>query len=112
MPGSRFESNTRLELAKIQVQFEREPKNVVERIAHDVLASVTGFFVNLRMWKEEQRPFDVAFSTDLDDQLSSRAKRVVGDEVTRIQNEIRAKVNDRIAAKRKEVEELYQKKRA
>jgi len=36
----------------------------------------------------------------------------VGDEVARIQADIRAKVNARIAAKRKEVEALFEKKRA
>ncbi|OGU66562.1 MAG: hypothetical protein A3C56_03205 [Ignavibacteria bacterium RIFCSPHIGHO2_02_FULL_56_12] len=111
VPGNRFTSDTRVDFGGMKMQFEREAKNVVERIVHDVLNSVSGFFVSLRMWKPEGRAFDVAFATDLDDQLSSRTKKVVGDEIARLQNEIRQKLNERIAQKRKEVEGLIQSKR-
>jgi dsDNA-specific endonuclease/ATPase MutS2 len=64
------------------------------------------------VWRNDRGAIDVAFATDLDDQISARARKAVGDEVARIQADIRAKVNARIAAKRKEVEALYEQKRA
>jgi uncharacterized coiled-coil protein SlyX len=82
----------------------------VERIVRDVLASIKGFNVNLHMWRNENK-FDVAFATDLDDQLASRTKKVLGDEIAKIQNDLRNKLNAKIAEKRAEVEKLYNEKR-
>ncbi len=62
------------------------------------------------MWNPGDK-FDVAFTTDLDDQLTSRAKKVIGDEIARIQNDLRNQLNQRIAAKRKEYETLFNQKR-
>ena len=83
---------------------------LVERIVRYVLASVMGFNVNLRMWQNEDK-FVVAFATDLDDQVTSRTKRVIGDEVAKIQNDLRNKLNAKIAAKRQEVEKLLAEKK-
>ncbi len=109
-PGNQFDSNTRIDFRGLRIVFDAAPKNNVERIAHDVLAAISGFFVNLRMWKDADK-FDVAFSTDLDDQLASRTKKVLGDELAKLQNEIRARVDGAIAAKRREVMALYDQKR-
>jgi uncharacterized protein (TIGR03545 family) len=110
VPGNKFESTAKVSFANITMAFEREPKNMVERIMKDVLASIRSFQVALRLWNTGGK-FDVAIATDLDDQIASRAKKVVGDEVARIQNEIRTKVNERVAAKRKEFETLFNQKR-
>ena len=83
---------------------------LVERIVRYVLASVMGFNVNLRMWRNKDK-FVVAFATDLDDQLTSRTKQVIGDEVAKIQNDLRNKLNAKIAAKRQEVEKLLAEKK-
>jgi uncharacterized protein (TIGR03545 family) len=112
VPGNRFDAVARVDIERMQLTFEREARNLVERIVRDVLTSVDGFFVSLRLWKNDRGSVDLAFATDLDDQLSQRARKAVGDEVARIQAEIRAKVNAQIAAKRKEVEALYEQKRA
>lgn len=56
-------------------------------------------------------PVDVALITDLDDQLAARTKKVIGDELTRLQNDIRAKVNQRIAEKRAEFERIFNQKK-
>jgi uncharacterized coiled-coil protein SlyX len=62
------------------------------------------------MWRNEDK-FDVAFTTDLDDQLTSRTKQVIGDEAAKIQNDLRNKLNSKIAEKRQEVEELFGEKK-
>lgn len=110
VPGNRFESTSKIAFANITMVFEHEPKNTVERIVKDVLASLNGFNVTLRLWNSDGK-FDLAFATDLDDQIASRIKKVIGDEVARIQNEIRSKVNARIAEKRKEFEALFNQKK-
>jgi uncharacterized coiled-coil protein SlyX len=62
------------------------------------------------MWRNEDT-FDVAFTTDLDDQLTSRTKQVIGDEVAKIQNDLRNKLNSKIAEKRQEIEKLIAEKK-
>jgi uncharacterized protein (TIGR03545 family) len=110
VPGNKFESNTGIQFSNLTFVFGAEPKNTVERIVRDVLLSVKAFHINLRMWNTTGT-FDVAFTTDLDDQLTSRSKKVVGDEIARLQNDLRDKLNQRIAEKRKEFENLFNQKR-
>jgi uncharacterized coiled-coil protein SlyX len=94
----------------MNLSFDRDPNGLVERIVRDMLASVKGFNINLRMWRNEDT-FDVAFTTDLDDQLTSRTKQVIGDEVAKIQNDLRNKLNSKIAEKRQEIEKLIAEKK-
>jgi uncharacterized protein (TIGR03545 family) len=110
VPGNHFDSNTKIVFKNLTLVFQRDPSGIVERIVLDVLASIKGFNVNLRMWRNENK-FDIAFSTDLDDQLASRTKKVIGDELTKIQNDLRNKLNAKIAEKRAEVEKLFNEKR-
>jgi uncharacterized protein (TIGR03545 family) len=110
VPGNHFDSNTKIVFNNLTIVFQHEPNSLVERIVRDVLASIKGFNVNLHMWRNENK-FDVAFATDLDDQLASRTKKVLGDEIAKIQNDLRNKLNAKIAEKRAEVEKLYNEKR-
>ncbi len=110
VPGNKFNSNTGINFTNMSLEFNREPKGIVERIVRDVLAPITGFKVNLRMWKSENK-FDVAFETDLDDRLASRTKQVIGAEIEKIRRDIQNKLNAKIAEKRAEAENLYNEKR-
>jgi uncharacterized protein (TIGR03545 family) len=112
IPGNKLNATTQVDFERLKVSFDRDSRNLVERIVHDVLSSIDAFFVNLRVWRNDRGAIDMAFVTDLDDQISARARKAVGDEVARIQADIRAKVNAQIAAKRKEVESLYEQKKA
>jgi uncharacterized protein (TIGR03545 family) len=110
VPGNHFDSNAKIVFKNMDLSFDRDPSGMVERIVRDVLVSVKGFSVDLRMWRNEDK-FDVAFATDLDDQLASRTKQVIGDEVSKIQNDLRNKLNAKIAEKRQEVEKLFAEKK-
>jgi uncharacterized protein (TIGR03545 family) len=110
VPGNRFDSDTKIQFSNLKFVFAAEPKNTVERIVREVLQSVASFRVGLRMWNPGDK-FNIAFTTDLDDQITSRAKKVLGDEIARIQNDLQNKLNQRIAEKRKEYESLLNQKR-
>lgn len=110
IPGDRFDTNVKLAFRGFALAFDRAAQNDIERITRDVLASITGFTVGLRMWNTGG-PLDVALSTDLDDQLAARTKKVIGDELARLQNDIRAKVDQRIAEKRAEFERIFNQKK-
>jgi uncharacterized protein (TIGR03545 family) len=110
VPGDHFDADIKLTFRDLALSFDRPPRNDVERIARDVLASITGFNVALRLWNTGG-PLNVALSTDLDDQLAARTKKVFGDELARLQNDIRAKVNQRIAEKKAEFEKVFNQKK-
>jgi uncharacterized protein (TIGR03545 family) len=110
VPGNQFDSNLKVDFRNLTLVFDRPPKNDLERIAGDVLASISAFGVQLRLWNTGG-PFNVAFSTDLDDQLAARTKRVIGDELARLQNQIRSRIDQRIAAKRAEFDNLFNQKK-
>jgi uncharacterized protein (TIGR03545 family) len=110
VPGDHFDSNIKLAFRDLTFVFDRTPQGDIERITRDVLAGITGFNVGLRLWNTSG-PLDVALTTDLDDQLAARTKKVVGDEFTKLQNDIRAKVDQRIAEKRAEFEKLFSQKK-
>ena len=110
VPGNRIEASTTATFSNVTVVFDQNPRNDVERIVRDVLAGIKKFQVKLRMWNTGG-PFDVAFSTDLDGQIAARTKQVIGAEIARLQNEVRAKLNQRIAEKRQEYEKLFNEKK-
>jgi uncharacterized protein (TIGR03545 family) len=110
VPGNHFDSNTKIIFNNMNIAFDRDPNGLVERIVRDVLAPIKGFNVNLRMWSNEDK-FDVAFETDLDDQLASRTKQVIGAEVAKIQNDLQNKLNAKIAEKQQELEKLFAEKK-
>lgn len=111
VPGSRFDSRTRLRFSGVKMQFEAEPKNTIERIVRNVLQGVTAFEVSLRLWNTGDH-FDVALSTDLADQISARIKDALGAEFTKLQNDLRSKLDGIIKGKRQEFEKLYASKKA
>lgn len=110
VPGRVFDANVGMKFDDMTLEFERSPKNDVERIVRDVLEGVKGFDLGLRVWNTKGA-FDVALTTNLDDQLAARTRKVIGDEIVRLQNELRAKVNQRIAEKRQEFERLFNQKK-
>jgi uncharacterized protein (TIGR03545 family) len=111
LPGSELESSAAIAFRNMAVSFDREPKSTIERIVHDVLAPTSAFHVRLRAWKKGGGPFDISFTTDLDEMLAARTKQVLGEELTKIQNDVKAKIDAQIASKRAQLEKAYGAKR-
>ncbi len=109
--GSDFEGTAGLRVSNVSIEFERPARTVVERLTEQVLRSVKQFQLNLRLWEKDQA-LRIALQTDLDDQLANETRRVIGEEVDRIQRELKAKLDQKIAAKRQEFQRIYQQKRA
>ncbi len=110
VPGNTFDSETKIQFSGLNFVFQTQPKNAIERIVQEVLQSVKSFGVTLRMWDPGNK-FNVAFSTDLDQQLASRAKSVLGNELAGFENNLRDKLNQQIAQKKKEYEALLTQKK-
>lgn len=110
VPGNSFDSNTKIQFSNLNFVFESQPKNTVESIVRQVLQSVNGFNVDLRMW-DVGGQFKVAFTTDLDQQLATRARSVIGNEVAALENNLRSKLNQAIAKREQEYETLLAQKR-
>lgn len=110
IPGNAFDANVALTFRNMTMEFMAEPRNLGERLARQLLSGVKGFDAGLRLWKTESG-VDMAFTTNLDDQFASGVKAVLGAELEKLQNDIRAKVEGAIAGKQKEFEAFYVKKR-
>jgi len=110
VPGSSFDAQASLDFSNLHLEFNAEPRNLGERLARSILSGVKGFDAGLRLWKKEGG-VDVAFTTDLDEQFAGGITAALGAELTKLQNEIRAKVEAAVAAKRQEFEALYARKR-
>lgn len=110
VPGRRIEGNVLVTLANVTLVFERNPRNDVERIVRDVLAGIKTVQLRLRLWNTDG-PFRIAFSTDLDNLIAARTKQVLGAEIARLKNELRTKLNQRVAQKRQEYEKLFADKK-
>jgi uncharacterized protein (TIGR03545 family) len=108
--GSAFDARTKMHFANITMEFTREPSNIGERLAREVLKGVTGFDAELRLWKREGG-VDVAFTSDLDAQFAARAREALGAELSRLQADLHARVDAAIAQQRQELESLYNTKK-
>jgi uncharacterized protein (TIGR03545 family) len=110
VPGNQFDADAQIALSGVTVEFERDPRNTVERLVRDVLQSITAFGIKLRFWRKD-RSLNVAFETDLDNLLAERTRRVIGEEVAKIRNDLKSKLDEKIRAKRAQVEGLLNQKR-
>ena len=111
IPGQSFDAKTNLDFRTMAISYATAPSNVGERLAREVLDGVNGFDVDLRLWNSPEG-FKAALATDLDEQFASRVKAVIGAELTKLQADIRGRVNVFVNAKRKEFEAIYTAKRA
>ncbi|RPH37341.1 TIGR03545 family protein, partial [bacterium] len=110
VPGNAFDSRANLHFSNLQVVFDTAARNLGERLAREVLGSIKGFDADVRVWNPGSG-MDIALATNLDALIASRLKDVAGAEITRLQNEMKAKVEAKIAAKRAEAEKIFAQKR-
>jgi hypothetical protein len=111
VPGNRLDAVTRLGIGGFRLKYAGEARGTVERLVREVLGGINAFDVQLRFWNTNG-PFDVALKTDLDDRIAARVKEVIGAEVARLQNELRAKFDAKVSEKRREVEQFVAAKTA
>ena len=110
VPGDRLDSHARIDFSGMKVEFAAEPRNEVEKLVRDVLEGIKAFDVDLRLWGEVGK-FDVALATDLDDQIAARVTAVLGAEVARLRDQLRAKLDEKIDAQRREFEKFFAEKK-
>ncbi|OGU56383.1 MAG: hypothetical protein A2V66_06040 [Ignavibacteria bacterium RBG_13_36_8] len=106
VPGNGFDSRIDIDLSNFTLQFETEPRSIVERLAREVLEGIKGFNVKMRLWNTGGT-FKVALSTDLDNLLSQRLMNVIGAEIANLQNQLRDKFNAIVNQKRAEFDQFY-----
>lgn len=109
LPANSFDISAGFKLSRFTLQFDTEPKNIFESIVRQVLERVKDFNVNIRMWNTG-KSVDAALATDLDDQIAKRLKEVVGEELIKLQNQLKARFDSFIAGKRGEFEKFYNAK--
>lgn len=109
LTGNSFDSNIDIKFENVAMEFETQPKNIFESIVRQVLERVNSFGVNLRMWNTKGY-IDMALATDLDNQIARRLQEVVGEELVKLQNQLKSKFDSFISQKRSEFEKFYSAK--
>jgi len=109
MPGNKLDATAEFYLTNLNVQFESDPKNLVERLVREVLISIKDFKVSLRLWNTNG-PLDVALATDLDQKLMEKVSSVVGEEINKLQIELKRKFDSYVNAEIQKFNELYKSK--
>ncbi len=110
VPGNEFDSRAKLHFSNLQIVFDTTARNLGERLAREVLSSIKGFDADVRVWNTGGG-MDIALATNLDQLIGSKLKEVAGAELTKIQNELKAKVEAKIAEKRAEAEKIFAQKK-
>jgi uncharacterized protein (TIGR03545 family) len=110
VPGNGFDGVVGADFKGMSLVFDSAPHNDVERIVRSILESVHGFHLDVRFWNTGGK-LDVALATDLDTQIAARTKQVIGEEVAKLEREVRAKVDAKIEEKRKEFQAIYDQKK-
>jgi uncharacterized protein (TIGR03545 family) len=109
LPGNSFDANANFKFSNFILQFEKDPKNIFESIVRQVLERVKNFNVNLRMWNTKGS-MEIALATDLDNQIAKRLQEVVGEELVKLQNQLKSKFDSLISQKRNEFQMFYNAK--
>jgi uncharacterized protein (TIGR03545 family) len=109
MVGNRIDATIKFDLKDVSLQFQSEPKNVVEQLFRQVLEGVKNFNIGLRMWNTDG-PFDVAISTDLDDILAQKVSAVVGQEIAKLQSDLRKKFDAKVQEQMDNFNKVYEAK--
>lgn len=109
LPGNSFDTNIDIKFENVSMEFQSQPKNIFESIVRQVLERVNGFGVKLRMWNTKGN-IDIALATDLDNQIAKRLQEVVGEELVKLQNQLKSKFDSFINQKRSEFEKFYNAK--
>jgi uncharacterized protein (TIGR03545 family) len=110
VPGNEFDSRAKLHFSNLQIVFDTTARNLGERLAREVLSSIKGFDADVRVWNTGGG-MDIALATNLDQLIGSKLKEVAGAELTKIQNELKARVEAKIAEKRAEAEKIFAQKK-
>lgn len=109
MPGNKLDATAEFYITNLKVQFESETKNLVEQLVREVLISINDFKVSLRLWNTNGN-LDVALATDLDQKLMEKVSSVVGEEINKLQNELKRKFDSFVNAEMQKFNELYKSK--
>ncbi len=111
VPGNKFDATAKFNLKNISLHFDAAPKNLVEELVHKMLMGIKDFNVNLRLWNTDSR-FDIALATDLDEKLSQSISAVLGEEFSKLQNELRQKFDAAVQVELQKFDKMYKAKLA
>lgn len=109
IPGNKIDATAELNLRNLKLHFEAEAKNLAEQIAREILLGIDGFNVQLRMWNTSGS-FDIALSTDLDERLAQRISALIGEEIKKLQNELRQKFDAVVQREIQKFDAFYKSK--
>lgn len=109
IPGNKIDATAEFNLQNMKLKFETEPKTLAEQITHQVLIGIDGLNIQLRAWNTNGI-FDIALSTDLDERLAQRISALIGEEIIKLQNELRKKFDAVVQEQIQKFDKFYKEK--
>ncbi|MFC2133223.1 TIGR03545 family protein [Bacteroidota bacterium] len=106
IPGSDLDMQMNINLSDFTIEFSAATKSRVEKIVFDILKETRTLNFSLRLWNTSGQ-FQLALSTNIDNILSHSLTNVIGNEVAKLQNELKAKFNSVIAPQKAEFDNFY-----
>jgi len=106
VPGKNIDAKADFNLRNLELQFETDAKNLAEKIVREVLLGINDFDVQLRVWNTSGK-FDIAVSTDLDEKLTQRISALLGEEIKKLQAELRKKFDAVVQEQLNKFEAMY-----
>ncbi len=94
---------------KMEINFENQPKSIIQNIIYNTLKNINKINVSLRFWNDNNK-YDIAFKTNLDEIIAAELKKSVGNEISKLQNQLKAKFDEYINAKVQELNRIYLEK--
>ncbi|MGK9476310.1 TIGR03545 family protein [Melioribacter sp. OK-6-Me] len=89
--------------------FEKQPESIVERIVYNTLNGIKKLSTTLRFWIDDGK-YDISLSTNLDEEIAAGIRRSIGQEVEMLKGRLKERFDQIVAAKRAELEKIYNEK--
>nr|WP_319776185.1 TIGR03545 family protein [uncultured Sphaerochaeta sp.] len=95
VPGNKLDAKIELDLKDLVISLDREPKTVAEDIVYRVLKGINGLNIGMRVWNTSGE-MKMALSTDLDEKISNEIQKILGEELTKLQNRLKAEFDAKV----------------
>ena len=109
VPGETMKAEIKTTLKDLELLFNAKPKNMAEEIVHRVLSGIAELDINMSFGNVDG-PFKLTLSTNLDQKISGEIQKILGQELTNLQNQLRAKFDAKVMPQINKLKSNYESK--
>lgn len=95
VPGNKLDVRIDLVLNNLVITLDRQPKTTAEDIVYRVLKGIDQLNIGMRVWNTSDG-MKTALSTNLDKKISEEIKKILGEELTKLQDKLKAEFDAKV----------------